>query len=1047
MQFRRQRALLAGAAIAGLAATATAAPLAGGTAASAAESCAWSDTAKTPEERAQLLLDASSQHQKYRWLNEQAANRPEQLAFGGVEYPAQVDCTPLVTYANGAEGVHGTRGTTAWPTPLAVAATFDLELGEVKAQAHGRETFDSGKAVVLGPGVASGRNPLSGRTPEYFGEDPLLSGLMAAANVRGLEDGNPDKPALANLKHYVANEQELDRETSSSNIDERTLKQVYELPYAIAVAESDPGSVMCSYNQINSVYACENPEVLGALEDMGFDGYVMSDFGSVHSTADSLNAGLDQELNRPVWFTPARLDEALDAGEITQQRIDDAAFDVVKSYIEAGLFDNPVPSPALTGVSTPEHKRVALELAEKSAVLLKNESLLPLDPAGLDLAVIGATASLTEGGGVGAQDVCATYLTFVRGPNLDCSATVAPLDALAARVEAAGGTVTFDPGTDPAAAAEVAAAADAAIVFGYLRMGETADRTDLNLDAGGDALVTAVAAANPSTVAVVNSGTAFETPWLDDVDGLIAAWYSGEQGGEALARIVLGETNPSGRLPMSFPVTLADTPTGADDARYPGLFADGSTDRVDEESIRQVDYSEGLEVGYKWYQAQGIEPRFAFGHGLSYTDFAYSGLEVASSIVDGRQTATAAFTVTNTGDVAGDDVPQLYLELPEAAGEPAPRLVGFERVSLAPGASTDVVVELDASSSDRPFSIWDVEADDWTTVPGTAIVSVGTEAGDAVLSADLRIVADDRTAPTVSLRSDPVATDGRNGWFVGDVAVTASAIDELDPSPSVEISVDGGPWGVQESPIVVDSDGARSIAARATDAAGNVSQPVELAVPRDATAPTAQVEADTQRRALIVTGEDATSGVDLLEYRVTGTEAWRPVDGAIEVPADAVNTTVEARATDEAGNVSETVSLNYASALAPTLELGARSVAPGARLGVEGRDLLSGGYDIVLRSDPVVVGAAAVGLDGRLAATVTVPRGTEAGAHRIQLVAADGSVVAEASLTVTGAAPAGGADRDLASTGAAAALPIAVAILLLLTGLALVLQYRRRSAS
>lgn len=1045
MQFRRRRTIAVGAALAGLIATALSAPLAGGTAAYAADDCAWSDTAKTPEERAQLLLDASSQHQKYRWLNEQAANQPQQLTFGGVAYPAQVDCTPLVTYANGAEGVHGTEGTTAWPTPLAVAATFDLELGEIKAQAHGRETFDSGKAVVLGPGVASGRNPLSGRTPEYFGEDALLSGLMAAANVRGLEDGNPDKPALANLKHYVANEQELDRETSSSNIDERTLKQVYELPYAIAVAESDPGSVMCSYNQVNDIYACENPEVLGALDDMGFDGYVMSDFGSVHSTADSLNAGLDQELNRPVWYTPELLDAALEAGEITQQSIDEAAFDVVKSYIEAGLFDNPVPSPAITGVSTAEHKQVALELAEKSAVLLKNDALLPLDPDGLDLAVIGATASLTEVDGISAQDVCATYLTFVRGPNLDCSATVAPFDALAQRIEAAGGSVTFDPGTDPAAAAALAAEADAAIVFGYMRMGETADRTDLNLDADGDALIEAVADANPSTLAVVNSGTAFETPWIDDVDGLIAAWYSGEQGGEALARVVFGETNPSGRLPMSFPMTLADTPTGADETRYPGVFADGSSERVDEESIRQVDYSEGLEIGYKWYQAQGIEPRFAFGHGLSYSTFEYSGLEVASAFVDGRQTATATFTVTNTGDVAGDDVPQVYLELPDASGEPAPRLVGFERVTLEPGASTEVVVELDASASDRPFSIWDVAADGWTVVPGDAVVSVGAAAGDASLSAALRVSGEDTTAPSVELSTDPVEADGANGWFRGDVRVTASAADDLDASPTIEVSVDGGDWAPVAEPVLIDADGERIIAARATDDAGNVSETVTATIGRDATAPTVLVTADTAARTLVMTADDVVSGVALLEYRPAGSDEWLVVDGTIPVSADAVNTTVEARATDEAGNVSEAASLNYASALTPSVTLDARSVAPGARLGVEGRDLISGAYDVVLRSEPVVVGEASVGVDGRLSATVTVPRDVEPGAHRIQLVDAGGAVVAEARIGVGGAAPAG-ADRDLASTGAEAATPLTIAVLLLLTGLAL-LAHRLRSAA
>ena len=346
--------------------------------AAAAEDCAtvpWMDTTKSSEARASALLDASTQHQKYRWLVEQPANSPQQTTWsGGVTYPVQVPCTPTVIYANGPDGVYAKAGTTAWPGPIAVASTWNLELGEQKAAAHGSESFDSRSAVVLGPGIASGRTPLSGRGSEYFGEDALLSGLMAAANVKGLEQGNPDKPVVANLKHYVANEQETDREESSSNIDERTFRQVYDLPYEIAVKESDPGSVMCSYNQINGVYACENPVLTTSLDQqMGFDGYVMSDFGSVHSTAASLDAGLDQELNRPVFYTPALLDAALAAGEITQEQIDQAAFDVVHTYIEKGLFDHPVPATAIPNVSTAEHKALARDIAEQSTVLLKND--------------------------------------------------------------------------------------------------------------------------------------------------------------------------------------------------------------------------------------------------------------------------------------------------------------------------------------------------------------------------------------------------------------------------------------------------------------------------------------------------------------------------------------------------------------------------------------------------------------------------------------------------------------------------------------------------
>lgn len=718
----------------------------------AAEDCSaypWMDTSKSSEERADALLDASSQHQKYRWLVEQPANTPTRTnwnpGFAGeapVIYPVQVPCTPVVIYANGPDGVYGKAGTTAWPGPIAVASTWNPELGEQKAIAHGSESFDSRNAVVLGPGIASGRTPLSGRGSEYFGEDALLSGLMAAANVRGLEQGNPDKPVVANLKHYVANEQEVDRTTSSSNMDERTLRQVYDLPYEIAVKESDPGSVMCSYNQVNGVYACENPILTTSLdEQMGFDGYVMSDFGSVHSTVASLDAGLDQELNRPVWYTPARLDAALAAGEITQEQIEQAAFDVVHTYIEKGLFDHPVPATAITGVSTAEHKELAREIAEQSTVLLKNDGALPLADDAPTVAVIGQTASTTATNGVSAKTGCAWYLVFIRGTALNCDAIVDPLTGITERVEQAGGTVVYDNGADPAQAASVAAAADVAIVFGHYTMGETTDLADLRLDANGDALIEAVAAASDRTVAVINAGSAVEMPWIDDVDAVLHAWHSGEQFGPALAGLLWGDVNPSAKLPMTFPVSLADVPTNTPE-QYPGIFSDGSTTRpAGTAEIRQVNYTEGLQVGYKWYDEQGIDPLFEFGHGLSYTEFDYSDLKVKvdRDRTGERAVATVAFTVTNTGDRDGTEVPQVYLALPDAAGEPGKRLVAFDRVELAAGESTRVELVVDSSASNQPFSIWDVDADRWVAPKGRYEISVGSSSRDLPLADTLQL--------------------------------------------------------------------------------------------------------------------------------------------------------------------------------------------------------------------------------------------------------------------------------------------------------------------
>lgn len=786
--------------------------------AAAADECStvpWMDTASSSEERANALLDASSQHQKYRWLVEQPANDPQRTTWsGGVEYPTQVPCTPVVIYANGPDGVYGKAGTTAWPGPIAVASTWNLDLGEQKATAHGSESFDSRSAVVLGPGIASGRTPLAGRGSEYFGEDPLLSGLMAAANVKGLEHGNPDKPVVANLKHYVANEQETDREESSSNMDERTLRQVYDLPYEIAIRESDPGSLMCSYNQVNGVYACENPILTTSLdEQMGFDGYVMSDFGSVHSTAASMDAGLDQELNRPVFYTPALLDAALAAGEITQEQIDQAAFDVVHTYIEKGLFDHPVPATAIPNVSTAEHKMLARTVAEQSTVLLKNDGVLPLADDGPTVAVIGQTASTTPTDSVSAKTGCAWYLVFIRGTALNCDAIVDPLTSITERVAQAGGNVVYDNGADPAQAAAVAAEADVAVVFGHYTMGETNDLDDLHLDANGDALIEAVAAASDRTVAVLNAGSAVEMPWIDDLEAVLHAWHSGEQFGPALAALLWGDVNPSGKLPMTFPKSLADTPTSTPE-QYPGVFSDGSTTRpAGSDEIRQVNYTEGLQVGYKWYDEQQIDPLFAFGHGLSYTSFEYSDLQVehSSDAATGHVTTDVSFTVTNSGDRDGAEIPQVYLTLPDAANEPGKRLVGFDRVALPDGESQTVELTIDSDASNHPFSIWDTDADAWQTLEGEYGIAVAASSRDIRLTDEVLV---DRTVPTVS-----ASLDQRQ-------RIVVEATDELSGVARIEFSTQknkqpASEWTEYTGPIQVDAKSVVSI--RAIDDAGNVS--------------------------------------------------------------------------------------------------------------------------------------------------------------------------------------------------------------------------------
>ena len=712
--------------------------------------CPWMDVTKSPAERAQLLLEASTLEQRMRWLVEQPAASPFETTWrDDVVYPVQVPCTPEIAFVNGAHGYSG-EGGTAFPVPIAEAATWDDAISFAKGTATARQSFQGGKNVVLGPGLAGGRDPRSGRTAEYYGEDPVLTGVLAAAMTRGLEEGNPDMPVVANLKHYVANEQEFDKELASSNIDERTFREIYNLSYEIAIAEGEPGSIMCSYNLLNNVYACENDVQQEILKDeLGFEGFIMSDFGSVHSTAASLNAGMDMELNRPVFFAPEELHAALDAGEITVEEIDEAAFRVVRAFIDVGLFDHPLPTEPSVEVTTDTDLALAQLMAEDGSVLLHNDGILPLSEAATTVAVIGPTASnVPNADGISAFDVCSSWLPFGPGfPNLPCPDPVAPLDAITERVEGYGGTVLYDNGDDLATAAAVAASADVAIVFGYYKMGEDDDLEDLNIDGNGDALVSAVAAANPDTVVVLGAGSAVVMPWLDEVEAVLHTWYPGRQMGIAISNLLWGDVNPSGKLPMTFPRSLDEMPTSTPE-QYPGVFADGSVERTDPDAIRQVDYTEGRQVGYRWYQAQGVDPLFPFGHGLSYTTYEYSDLKVTPETVGGETSLHVDFQITNTGDLAGEEVAQVYLNLPATADEQWNRLVGWSRVHLDPAERRDVRITLTDEEIDTRHLLeyWDEDLSAWTMPEGTFTFHVGASSEVLPLEATFEV-----TAPTAGL--------------------------------------------------------------------------------------------------------------------------------------------------------------------------------------------------------------------------------------------------------------------------------------------------------
>ncbi|ETA71162.1 beta-glucosidase-like glycosyl hydrolase [Actinospica robiniae DSM 44927] len=714
-----------------------AAQAAGNAAAGYPAGCPWMNTHLDASTRASLLLSSSSLDQKLRWLDEKAANSPTQTtftSFSGVAttYPAQVACTPTVVYADGADFVRNAGSdVTIYPSQVDLAATWSSGLAYAKGKAQANDAFETGHNVILGPDLENGRTPLDGRTPEDLGEDSLLGGNQAAAQINGLQNGDADEPVMAVLKHYVANEQEADRNNMSTNMSTRTLEEVYNQPFNIALSQSSPGGIMCSYNQINGAYACENPILDNVLKGQdGFQGYVTSDFFAVHSTAPSLNAGLDQELNNPIHYTPANIQAALDSGQVTMAQINEAAFRVVRSYIASGLFDHLMPTTVPTTTQTPYSEAVAEQVAQNGSVLLKNSGqALPLGKSSGTIAVIGQTASATPTNGVSAETVCTQEAPDGMDNATDCPDVVAPLTSITSRAAQDGLRVTYDTGSDIASAVAAAKTAKTAVVFAYAEEGEGADRTSLSLDGNGDALISAVAAANPNTIVVLETGSAVAMPWLSQVKGVVEAWYPGEQQGTALAKLLFGDADFTGRLPITFPASLADTPTDTT-AQYPGI--------EDSNGIYQTSFSEGLDVGYKWYEAQDIKPLFPFGYGLSYTRYSYSGIKVNGG-GNGKSAIRVSFTVRNDGTKTGTVTLQVYVTQPASTGEPGHALVGYQQVTLKPGQSQKATITIDPTSAAHPISYYDTKTSSWVTAAGRYTFQVGSDSQTAALSQAIEI--------------------------------------------------------------------------------------------------------------------------------------------------------------------------------------------------------------------------------------------------------------------------------------------------------------------
>ena len=804
----------------------------------------WMNRHLSPDQRAALLIPQMTVAQ------EAAETASVSTSTESREVPAVPSlCIPALLLTNGSAGVStgapAQTPATALPAPLSLAASWDPAAARQYGAVEGDEALDQGRNDVEGPDINIARVPVNGRTFEAYGEDPYLAGQIAAGNVTGIQS----RGVIATPKHFAANNQETDRTTINELIDQRTLEEIYFPAFAAAV-KAGAGSVMCAKNLVNGVHACDSSALIGALEqDMGFKGFVVSDFASIHSTTDAANAGTSLELPDATYFGTT-LATAVANGQVSKATLDGLVERILRSMFAIGMFDRPAPT--VSAIPAAEDGKVAQNLAEDGTVLLKNDgNILPLAASSQhsSVALVGPEAASASTGGEGSPKVAPLYTvspaeaigkyaashdTSVTvasappenlGPDAIPSYALTPADGepgqqgllaqyynnstwsgtpTVSRVEPyvdtsalppsgidsannysvrwtgtltpeVSGTYTLsiathnkgtlylngqqllsDSGSFPATtqsatvnltagtsysirldyvtsgmalvdlgwqlpagadnplidnAVEAAKSAKVAVVFAGDDTAEGVDRPDLSLPGYQDQLIEAVAAANPNTVVVLNTGGPVLMPWINQVKGVIEAWYPGEEDGDAISDVLFGSVNPSGKLPITFPATEDAVPASTP-AQYPGV--DGV-----------ATYSEGLQVGYRWDNAQGVTPLFPFGYGLSYTRFAFSHLTLHQ---DGGRVQVSA-KVTDTGGRAGTEVAQLYVTDPASVGEPPRQLRGFDRVTLGPGQSKEVDFTLPASA----LAYWNTGTGTWSVAPGTYQAYVGDSSASANL--------------------------------------------------------------------------------------------------------------------------------------------------------------------------------------------------------------------------------------------------------------------------------------------------------------------------
>ncbi|NCC07352.1 MAG: glycosyl hydrolase [Clostridia bacterium] len=610
-------------------------------------------------------------------------------------------------------GINDSVPATCFPPACTTASSFDRELLKEIGNALGEECLQEDVAVLLGPGTNIKRSPLCGRNFEYISEDPLLAGELAAAIISGVQE----KGVGTSMKHFAANNQEKSRMTSDSVIDERTLREIYLTAFETAVKKSQPWTLMCSYNKLNGTYACENYKLLtGILRDeWGFNGLVMTDWGAMNDRVEAIKAGLDLEMPASDGINDAKIVKAVKEGSLDEKAVDICVERVVKMLLNAQQSRREG-----YRYDAKAHHELARKAAAQSAVLLKNDDkILPASPKN-SIAVIGAFAKTPRYQGAGSSKI--------NSLNLDCA--LDEINKYADSVTYADGYSLQSAEPDDELIKEACEAANGKdIVFLFAGLPDSSesegfDRETLAMPESHNKLIEAVSAVNPNLVVILQCGAPVTMPWLGGVKAVLLAYLGGEAGGGACADILFGKANPCGKLAETFPLALEDTPA------YLHFAKDAKT----------AEYRESIFVGYRWYDAAKRAVAFPFGYGLSYTSFEYSKLELSADAFSQNDSMTARVTVKNTGDCAGAEVVQLYVEAPQnSAIYRAPQeLKGFAKVFLQPQESKTVEISLDT----RSFAYYNEAVHAWAVEGGVFTVAVGASSRDIRLKKPVTVQGD-----------------------------------------------------------------------------------------------------------------------------------------------------------------------------------------------------------------------------------------------------------------------------------------------------------------